>query len=850
MSTPSRNGNNTNQDESGSTRSKAILDRIASFKFETFTPNKDNWKYYLQRFELEMSLLQLNVPALASSRRDLLLRAVGSELYRIVSDHFDPLPVTEISYEELTSFLTTYNTKPVSYIIARCEFGNCKRDRDMSVSEFLAKLRSLAPDCRFGSSLDERLRDQFLIGLNNPSMLERISEMHRSPTDKLADVVATALNVEAAQNQRAAFETNQSSVPAVPSTNSNQVNQVRSSQPRKSNNSNKKPTNKSNNNFVGNSSSSNNQRNASSNNSNNSNQTFSSNTSKNVNQSLLNPSQHCLRCAGNRHAKASDCKATNAECRLCHKVGHYDRACVSSGRAKILGKTVHYLTQPEAMCTEDYRHLYTIVTSSAKGCYLINPVVNRQKLEMEYDTAADVAVIGAHTWKRLGSPKLHPSDNVCGYGNIPIDALGECNVFVQLGGMSCTLPLLVSRKDGASLFGKNWMLELNVGPLSLRTAHFLRYIETEPSSGINNVALDPDAKSIMAQFDSLFNSASGTVRNFFAKFEIESDVQPKIFKPRSVPIALKRAVNAELDRLVASDILEPINVMETPIEWASPIVIDIKKNGKVRVCADFKVTINRFIKKQLHPLPTLNEIANEFAGFKEFSIIDLKDAYYQVLVDPSCRKYLTIATEKGFFQYKRLPFGITVAPMLFQRFMDTLFADIPGVVCVQDDIALGGTDRTDHLNRLRLVLSRLHQVGLAVQPDKVSLLKKEIVFLGHIIDANGLRPVPTKVDAIKSMPAPKNVSELRSFLGSINQFNSFVPNLLPSSHILHRLLQKNTPWSWGKAEQNTFDHLKTLITSDQVLVHFDSRVPVILASDASEYGIGAVLLHRYADGKV
>jgi len=99
------------------------------------------------------------------------------------------------------------------------------------------------------------------------------------------------------------------------------------------------------------------------------------------------------------------------------------------------------------------------------------------------------------------------------------------------------------------------------------------------------------------------------------------------------------------------------------------------------------------------------------------------------------------------------------------------------------------------------------------------------------------------------MPAPTNVSELRSFQGSINQLNSFVPNLLPSCQIFHRLLQKNIRWSWTKTEQDTFDHIKQCITSDQVLAHYDSTVPIILSCDASEHGVGAVLFHHYSDGK-
>lgn len=214
---------------------KAILDRIANFKFEHFFHSKDNWKYYLQRFELEINLLQLNVPHLSSGRRDLLLRAIGSEQYRTVADHFNPIPVSIINYDELLSFLTSHNTKLVSYIFARCEFSRCVHDPNTSIAEFLAKLRSLAPDCQFGAFLDERLRDQFLIGLNNLSMIERISELHRLPTDKLVDIVNFALNIEIAQHQRAAFETNLVSNPAQASSTLNQVNLVQMPQSKKNN---------------------------------------------------------------------------------------------------------------------------------------------------------------------------------------------------------------------------------------------------------------------------------------------------------------------------------------------------------------------------------------------------------------------------------------------------------------------------------------------------------------------------------------------------------------------------------------------------------------------------------------
>lgn len=627
----SNNGENGRESTSGSGAThtpKSVLDRIAAFKFQSFVPNKDNWKYYLQQFEMELGLLQLNVPEYSHYCRDLLLRSVGSELFCAVAENFDPTPVSTITYEELTSFLTSHNTKPVSYIIARCEFGQCYRDASMSVAEFLAKLRSLAPDCQFGASLDERLRDQFLIGLRNPSMLERISELHRSPTDKLVDIVNSALNIEAAQNQRAVLEKNTFSGQSnANSSVSNLVNQIQISQANNNKRKNKKKADNNHSALNNSSAAQNKTRNDGQTNK----QSFSAGLSKNSdNPTVLNPSEHCLRCAGKRHNQASDCRAKTATCRACNKVGHYDKACVSTGRAKVL-KLVQCLTQqPEVSdyrhlynvnTSTDYRHFYNINVSLPREYYIISPRVNGKILSMEYDTAADGTVIGSHTWKGMGSPKLCPTSKVCGYGNAPVDTLGEFNATVQIGDMTRIVPLTVSSKEGASLFGKDWMSEFNIGPLSSRTSQFLTHCRNNSSARVNNVTLDSDLKSILTEFKTLFSSDIGTVRKFYAKFELEPNAQPKIFKPRSVPIALKHQVAAELDRLVANDVIEPVNVMETPIEWASPIVIDTRKNGKIRICADFKVTINRYVKKQLHPLPTLNEIANKFAGFKEYSIL-------------------------------------------------------------------------------------------------------------------------------------------------------------------------------------------------------------------------------------
>lgn len=172
---------------------------------------------------------------------------------------------------------------------------------------------------------------------------------------------------------------------------------------------------------------------------------------------------------------------------------------------------------------------------------------------------------------------------------------------------------------------------------------------------------------------------------------------------------MKRLVLEEINRLVKLGYLEPVDIKKVQIQWVLPVVILIKKNGNVRLCADFKITMNPYIKNQLHILPTLEETFVEFNGFTEFSIVDLKDAYFQFLVHRSYLIYLVIVTEWGYYWFPCMSFSITFGQMVFQNYMDSLLSNIEGVIVVQVDIGLGGKNRPDYLRRPRSVLGRLQE---------------------------------------------------------------------------------------------------------------------------------------------
>ena len=236
------------------------------------------------------------------------------------------------------------------------------------------------------------------------------------------------------------------------------------------------------------------------------------------------------------------------------------------------------------------------------------------------------------------------------------------------------------------------------------------------------------------------------------------------------------------------------------------------------------------------------------AGGKLFSKLDLSKAYLQLPVDEASRSFLTINTHKGLYTYNHLPFGVASAPAIFQRMMDTVLKGITGVSCYIDDILVTSADEESHLRVLEEVFKRLKQHGFRLKLEKCEFLLGQIEFLGHIISKDGIQPTPSKVEAIVNAPVPKNVQQLRSFLGLANYYRKFIPNLSTILQPLNALLQAKKKWDWSTDCDKAFRETKQQIISAKVLTHYDPKKPITLATDASAYGIGAVISHTFPDG--
>ncbi|KAF7232934.1 hypothetical protein EG68_03677 [Paragonimus skrjabini miyazakii] len=348
----------------------------------------------------------------------------------------------------------------------------------------------------------------------------------------------------------------------------------------------------------------------------------------------------------------------------------------------------------------------------------------------------------------------------------------------------------------------------------------------------------------MIRHASVFEPGLGLCTKAKSTLTLHPGVKP-VFRPkRPVPCAALPIVVSELDRLQAEGNIQSVNYSE----WAGSIVVVKKANGGVRICADVSTGLNAALKNYEYPLPVPEDLFTKLNRGQRFAKVDLFDAYLRIPVEEESRKLLTVNTHRRLFQYARLPFGIKTAPAIFQQIMDIMLSDLPGCVVYLDDIIIMGCDVADLVQKPDKLLSRIKEYGFRLRKEKCIFMLHSVKRLGFIIDKRGRHPDPASVEAIKAMPPPKDLSGLRVFLGLVSYYGAFIPTLHQLRGPLNRFLTKDSKWEWTTECQRGFEKVKAMITSDLLLTHFNPSLPIEVASDASNFGISALIFHILPDG--
>ena len=287
--------------------------------------------------------------------------------------------------------------------------------------------------------------------------------------------------------------------------------------------------------------------------------------------------------------------------------------------------------------------------------------------------------------------------------------------------------------------------------------------------------------------------------------------------------------------------------------WASPIVLVPKKDGTTRFCVDYR-RLNSVTKKDVYPLPRIDDILDTLGGKEVFSSLDLAAGYWQVGLDAESAAKSAFITHQGLHEFVRMPFGMCNAPATFQRLMEIVLAGLLWDSCFVyiDDLLVCSPTFQEHLEHLCQVFTRLRKAGLRLQARKCKFLREEVLYLGHVVTKHGIKPDPMKTAKMRHYPVPVSVSHVRQFLGLASYYRRFVPDFARIASPLHLLLKRDAVFQWTTECEEAFNKLKSLLVSAPVLAYpqFQSGHPFILETDASIVGLGAVLAQQQEDGQV
>ena len=324
---------------------------------------------------------------------------------------------------------------------------------------------------------------------------------------------------------------------------------------------------------------------------------------------------------------------------------------------------------------------------------------------------------------------------------------------------------------------------------------------------------------------------------------------PRRQAPRRMPFIVRQEVAKQLEEMQRNGVVEP-----SSSPWSSPVVMVRKKDGSHRFCVDYRA-LNAVTKADTFPLPRIDDLLDRLGGARYFTTLDLASGFWQIRVEPTSREKTAFATPHGLYEFLVMPFGLTNAPAVFQRLMQRVLTGLNPedgkefVSAYIDDILVFSASLQDHLAHLTKVIDRLREVNLKLKPAKCKFVREEVEYLGHVITSGGLKPNVRLTSAVQEFPRPRNVHEVRRFLGMASYYRRFIPNFARIAQPLHHLTAKNVTFSWSADTESAFTTLKAKLVTPPVLAYPRFGEDFTLETDASIQGLGAVLSQKQEDGK-
>lgn len=791
---------------------------------EQFDP-EDDFELYNERFD---NLMELNSVVEDGKKTTLLIAVIGPETYGVLRNLAAPKKVKEVKYEDIIKLLKKH-FKPGSNIISeRYKFNMKTQESSESVSDFILELKIKSQTCEFKDFLDEALRDRFVAGISSDKIKSRLLSEKDLTWDKACEIALSLEMAESNKNQMA----------------TKNVNYFRGRSKSRGRNQ----------------------------------RSYSGGYSKQYEHQSKNRSSSSGYQRGNSNHRG---KLDSRKCFKCHKPGHFAKQCRFNRSGNKNNKFENKNKNVEGEINSLDIHMISIDKNNTKlklkkasiknnvngesvvlssnypnshreNNVMVNKVDNESyspsenltlnieghNLEFEIDTGSPRTVWKWGEYKKLINKKIYPyNTNLSVITGDPVTVVGAAKVNVSKPDSnnfwSLEIALLDSKRNFKPLLGRDWLDKL----FPNWRQNFLK----EPT--INSIESDIDRyvkKEVLEKYSKVFSKdLSEPIKDFEVDIVMKPDVTPIFMGAYTLPYGLKPKVEALYKKEIEMGILTPVRHSM----WATPVIIREKASGELRTCLNCKATINKFIVTDHYPLPRIDDIFATLAGCRFFCKLDMTGAYKQLKVSEKSQHLLTINTHMGLMRYNRLVDGISSAPSNFQSVMDQILQGLERVKTMMDDILIGGSTLEECKGRLQMVMQKLLQYNVKLKLEKCLFFVDKVKYLGHIVSGQGIEPNPEKVEAVVQAPAPKNVQQLQAYLGLLNFYGKFIPNLSSELHPLHKLLQKDVKFDWVPECEKSFERSKELLLNSDILTLYDPSKPIVLTCDASPYGVGAILSH-------
>ena len=765
--------------------------------------SKASWTKWVRSFEL---FAEGRGVTEAKQRKALMLHCAGTA----VQDIFYTLELVQgtsgdSEYDITKKTLNRHFESKINVPYERYCFRQLSQELNESMEEFVVRLRQQAAVCEF-INVDEQIRDQIIEKCHSNRLRTKLLERGQALT--LSELRSTAATFEMTERQSKHMAQDgvaggRSSVNAIDSRN------LKGRRPQS---------------YQG-------QRAA----------RAADQGQRAARAAQAESNRKCFRCNRVGHfAKDQQCPARGKTCNNCGKTGHFSTCCRSKNAGK--EKTENWKFQKKGQThvrsveeelhgtdSEDMHAFY--VDLNVDACHIddvdrVKVNVGGVDITMVVDSGTRVNVIDTKLWETLKKNKVKCKSELTdrklyAYGSSePLKLKGMFNARISMGSHSLSADFYVLDGEGPALLGKVTAKELGV--LKIEVPH---------DDGVNEI------NDRSQCFEGI-----GKLKGYKLHLHVDKSVKPVVQSMYRIPYSLRDKVDAKLDELEALDIIEKV---EGPSEWVSPVIVVPKPNGDIRLCVDMRQA-NGAIRRERHPIPTVDEVLYKMNGGKVFSKLDMKYGYHQIELDEESKGITTFTTHKGLYRYKRLMFGINAAPEMYQNVVSQVLSGCAGVANISDDIVVYGRTKDEHDQRLDKVLETLTKKNLTLNKEKCAFGMDQITFMGHTLSSRGIQPTEDRVRALREAGKPTSSAEVRSFLGLVNFSARYIANLATVAEPLRRLTRKGEPFVWGPEQDESFVKLTECLTADKALGYFRLDADrTQLVTDASNVGLGAVLMQTY-----